>query len=63
MGILMDDFTESRNVTPLPAGVTKFDWQTKVKDLLPDEWALEDYWASEKVNIRDALSHMTGMPR
>ncbi|KZT69404.1 beta-lactamase/transpeptidase-like protein [Daedalea quercina L-15889] len=63
VGILIDDFAQGRDVTPLPAGVTTFDWQTKLKDLLPDEWALEDEWASEKANIRDALSHVTGMPR
>ncbi|KAH9919588.1 beta-lactamase/transpeptidase-like protein [Fomitopsis serialis] len=63
VGILMDDFAQGRNVTPLPDGVTRFDWQTKVNDLLPDEWALDDEWASVKTNIRDTLSHVTGMPR
>ena len=59
----MDDFTQGRNVTPLPAGLTTFDWETKLVDLLPDEWALEDEWASKKANVRDTLTHVTGMPR
>ncbi|EPS99304.1 hypothetical protein FOMPIDRAFT_1164237 [Fomitopsis schrenkii] len=63
VGILMEDFAQGRNVTPLPAGITVFDWETKLVDLLPDEWALEDEWASTKANVRDALSHVTGMPR
>ncbi|KZT69403.1 beta-lactamase/transpeptidase-like protein [Daedalea quercina L-15889] len=63
VGILMDDFAQGRNITSLPPGVATFDWQTKLKDLLPDEWALQDEWASGKTNIRDALSHVTGMPR
>ncbi|EPS99303.1 hypothetical protein FOMPIDRAFT_114665 [Fomitopsis schrenkii] len=63
VGILMDDFAQGRNVTPLPAGITIFDWETKLVHLLPGEWALEYEWASEKANVRDALSHVTGMPR
>ena len=63
MGILMDDFAQGRNVTPLPAGITTFDWETKLADLLPDEWVLEDEWTTKKANIRDALAHVTGMPR
>lgn len=40
------------------------DWDSKVKDLLPEgAWGLEDEWASEKANLRDLLGHMTGMPR
>lgn len=59
----MDDFASGRNVTPLPLGVEQFDWHTKVKDILPDEWELMDEWASEKANIRDVLSHVSGLPR
>ena len=59
----MDDFAQGRNVTPLPAGLTTFDWETKLVDLLPDEWALEDECASKKANVRDTLTHVTGMPR
>lgn len=40
------------------------DWDSKVKDLLPEgEWGLEDEWATEKVNLRDLLGHVTGLPR
>lgn len=63
MGILMDDFTHGRNATSLPESVILFDWDTKLKDLLPGEWSLMDQWAEEKANIRDILSHVSGVPR
>ncbi|EJU03475.1 beta-lactamase/transpeptidase-like protein [Dacryopinax primogenitus] len=62
LGILIDDFEHGRNVTALPGGV-EFGWKTKLADLLPDEWALKDQWASEKTNLIDMLSHVTGLPR
>lgn len=63
MGILMDDFAQGRNVTSLPDGVDVFDWDTKIKELLPEEWVLMDEWIEKKANVRDALSHVTGMYR
>ncbi|OSC96792.1 beta-lactamase/transpeptidase-like protein [Trametes coccinea BRFM310] len=63
IGLLMDDYAHGRNVTPLPPSVEVFDWDTKMHDLLPGEWALEDPWASEKANLRDAFGHVTGLPR
>jgi CubicO group peptidase (beta-lactamase class C family) len=63
MGILMDDFASGKNVTALPSSVKTFDWETKVKALLQDEWVLEDEWATEKADVRDILSHVSGMPR
>lgn len=66
MGILMEDFAQGRNVTTLPPGVDVFDWDTKIKELLPGPdsiWMLQDKWAEEKANVRDALSHVTGLPR
>ncbi len=63
MGILMDDFTHGRNQTALPPTLATFDWDSKVKDLLPDEWELMDEWASSKANVRDILSHRSGLPR
>ncbi|TCD62785.1 hypothetical protein EIP91_006403 [Steccherinum ochraceum] len=63
MGILMDDFARGKNVTALPADVNVFDWSTKVVDLLPGQWQLEDEWATKKANIRDILSHVSGVPR
>ncbi|KLO13824.1 beta-lactamase/transpeptidase-like protein [Schizopora paradoxa] len=62
MGILMHDFQRGRNQTSLPT-VNSFSWSTKVKDVLPDEWELQDCWANEKVDILDILSHRSGMPR
>lgn len=63
MGILMDDFAQGRNVTALPDGVDIFDWDTKIKELLPEEWVLMDKWMEQKANVRDALSHSTGIYR
>ena len=63
IGLLMEDYAHGRNVTPLPSTVEVFDWDTKMNDLLPGEWALEDQWASAKTNLRDAFGHITGLPR
>jgi hypothetical protein len=58
----MDDFDNGRNVTALPPGMSSFNWQTKLKDLLPGEFQFMDPWANEKANLRDVLSHASGMP-
>jgi hypothetical protein len=63
LGLVMDDFAHGRNVTPLPDGLTTFTWDTKLKDLLPDDWQLMDQSASEQARIRDILSHMSGLLR
>lgn len=63
MGILMDDFANGRNVTALPVGLSEFTFDTKLQALLPDVWKLEDEFASQKANIRDLLSHVTGLTR
>jgi CubicO group peptidase (beta-lactamase class C family) len=60
---MMDDFLRGRNTTALPEEVEKITWKTKVQDLLPGEWGLMDKWASEKANIHDILSHVSGLPR
>ena len=52
MGILIDDFASGKNVTSLPSGLLSLTWQTKVNDLLPDDWQLSDDWATAKRNIR-----------
>jgi CubicO group peptidase (beta-lactamase class C family) len=59
----MDDFAFGRNTTPLPPGLNSFDWDTKIKDILPGQWGLKEGWASEKANIRDILAHVSGLPR
>lgn len=61
LGILMEDYATGKNVTPLPSGVTEFNWQSKLVDLLPGEWELKDKWANEKADVRDILSHNTGL--
>lgn len=63
MAILIDDYANGRNSTPLPETMRQFDWETKIKDLLPNDWKLMDSWAEEKANIKDILSHVSGLPR
>ncbi len=69
LGILMDDFAHGRNVTPLPAQLARFDYETRVKDLLPGDlgWGLHaiggDSWATDKARIQDILGHVSGLPR
>ncbi|KAH8093156.1 beta-lactamase/transpeptidase-like protein [Cristinia sonorae] len=66
LGILMDDFSNGRNVTALPPSITKFSYDTKVHELFPGEdsdWKLVDKWASSKANLRDVLGHVSGLPR
>ncbi|KAH9855877.1 beta-lactamase/transpeptidase-like protein [Lenzites betulinus] len=63
IGLLMDDYALGRNATPLPISASDFHWDTKIQDLLPDEWTLWDKWANTKTTIRDALGHVTGLPR
>ncbi|KAF8147799.1 beta-lactamase/transpeptidase-like protein [Mycena galopus ATCC 62051] len=62
LGILMQDFAGGRNKSALPNGVSKFTWDTKMRDLLPDEWMTEDQWITEKASLKDLLSHVTGLP-
>lgn len=61
----MDDFASRRNTTALPPGVDRFDWDTKVKDIVPADsgWGLMDEWAYGKSNFRDILSHVSGLER
>ena len=62
LGPLIDDFANGRNVTALPSGLTELTWHTRLRDLFP-EWQLMDSWASERANLRDILSHVSGIPR
>ncbi|KAI0350602.1 beta-lactamase/transpeptidase-like protein [Trametes cingulata] len=63
IGLLMEDYYYGRNETSLPSSVRVFDWDTKMKDLLPQGWAIIDMWADPKTNLRDAFGHVTGLPR
>ncbi|KAI0828035.1 beta-lactamase/transpeptidase-like protein [Trametes gibbosa] len=63
IGLLMEDYAHGRNVTPLPIPSGSFHWDTKMKDILPGEWALLDKCASATANIHDVLGHYTGVPR
>lgn len=57
----MDDFIDGRNKTTLPDLLTTFDWDTKIKDLLPEDWKPKDQWQYEKTSLRDILSHVSGL--
>jgi hypothetical protein len=59
----MNDFTHGRNTTPLPAGLSTVSWKTKVADILGGDWQLMDPWASQKANLIDILSHVSGLSR
>ncbi|KAI0063208.1 beta-lactamase/transpeptidase-like protein [Artomyces pyxidatus] len=63
IGILIDDYAHARNTTPLPTGLKKLDWDSKLKRILPDDWKHMDPWASEQANLVDILSHVSGLPR
>lgn len=63
LGVLMEDFATGRNVTPLPDGLTRFDWDSKVVDVLPGEWKMMDHWTTERASMRDILAHVSGLPR
>ncbi|KAJ6559846.1 beta-lactamase/transpeptidase-like protein, partial [Mycena capillaripes] len=63
LGILMQDFATGKNTTALPHGLAEFNWNTKLRDLLPGEWMTEDEFSTSKANLVDLLSHVTGLPR
>ena len=43
IGLLIDDYANGKNVTPLPSGLKRFDWDKKLIDILPREleWSLQ----------------------
>jgi hypothetical protein len=63
MGVLIEEFAQGRNTSPLPASLSTLSWQTKLADILPGDWELSDPWASKKANLIDILTHVSGMPR
>ena len=69
IGLLIEDYATGKNVTPLPSGLQRFDWDTKLVDIIPKEleWGLQDLggddWATRKASIADALGHVGGLPR
>ncbi|KAJ7243095.1 beta-lactamase/transpeptidase-like protein [Mycena rebaudengoi] len=60
LGILMQDFERGKNKTALPRKVSTFNWDTKIQDLLPEEWLVEDTFTTQKASLKDLLSHQTG---
>ncbi|KAI1795412.1 beta-lactamase/transpeptidase-like protein [Ganoderma leucocontextum] len=69
IGLLMEDYADGKNATPLPPGLKPFDWETKIADIVPKElgWALQDLdgddWAAREASIADVLGHASGLPR
>ncbi|KAI9509853.1 beta-lactamase/transpeptidase-like protein [Russula earlei] len=61
LGMLIEDYANGRNSTPLPGNLTTLSWKTKVIDILPDSWGLLDPWATQKASLIDILTHMTGV--
>ncbi|KAJ6790029.1 hypothetical protein PWT90_05256 [Aphanocladium album] len=43
--------------------VLKKGWSTPISDVIPDDFALTDDWATRHLTIEDAISHRTGLPR
>lgn len=46
------------NNSQLPRG-----WSTPISSIIPDDFVLQDEWATHHVTLDDAVSHRTGMPR
>ncbi|RDX43399.1 beta-lactamase/transpeptidase-like protein [Lentinus brumalis] len=63
VGLLIDDYAHGRNVTPLPGSMRLLSWDTKMHHLLPDEWSFPEEWAESTLSLRDAFSHLSGLPR
>nr|VWO99815.1 Polyketide synthase [Ganoderma boninense] len=68
VGLLMDDYAHGRNVTPLPEGLKYFDWDTRVRDILPKSlnWSLRpiggDDSATRNAKLKDIFAHVSGLP-
>lgn len=49
-------------MTPLPSSLAELSWSSKLKDVLSD-WSVADRDIYAHLSLRDALSHMSGLPR
>jgi CubicO group peptidase (beta-lactamase class C family) len=49
---------DSKNYTALSEG-----WSTSISSIIRDDFVLQDSWSTENINLDDAVSHRTGMPR
>jgi CubicO group peptidase (beta-lactamase class C family) len=63
LGLVINDFAAGRNVTALPSNLDEFTWDTKLANLLPEDWKLMDQWASDEASVRDVLAHVSGKIR
>jgi CubicO group peptidase (beta-lactamase class C family) len=62
LGLLIDDYAHGRNATPLPPTLRTLSWASKLVDVLP-EWGVPDGDIRAHLSLRDALSHVSGLPR
>lgn len=49
---------DSKNYTSLASG-----WTTPISAIIRDDFVMQGSWATENLNLEDAASHRTGMPR
>jgi CubicO group peptidase (beta-lactamase class C family) len=49
---------ESKSYPSLSKG-----WSTPISSVIPEDFVLEDEWATKHVTLEDAVSHRTGLPR
>ncbi|RMZ14222.1 hypothetical protein D0862_02089 [Hortaea werneckii] len=55
--------TMSKLVESNDSAYAAIDWDTKLVNLIREDFVLSDEYASNHVSLTDALSHRTGMPR
>lgn len=54
---------DSGNYTTPAVHGQKLAWDSKIHDLIPEDFVLADPWATTHITLEDALSHRTGLPR
>lgn len=55
---ILAQLIHSKNYSALSNG-----WSTPISSIIRDDFVLQDNWATNHVNLDDAASHRTGMPR
>ena len=55
--------TFSKLVYSNDSAYAKINWETKLADLIREDFVLEDSYATDHISFIDAMSHRTGMPR
>lgn len=55
--------TMSKLVYSNDSAYSHITWDTKLADLIREDFVLQDPWSTEHLTLTDAMSHRTGMPR